>query len=270
MMKSIFLYLGALIFTALLITTSYLTISQLKLDSLELSSSTLSKVPEAKPFKVEHWNGSHLKYVYLTFDDGPGRNTATLLDLLADHNVPATFFLLGESIQRNSSADVFLPRMLNEGHYIGLHSMTHEHRHLYRGPHAPENFVNEMIETQQLVSSLTDGFTTHLIRAPYGTGGGTFTPEHVTAVVNAKFKVWDWHVDSMDWSYTEDEIMNNIHKYTNQNKNKKHLVVLFHEKDVTLRVLPEVIDYYESLGYVFSAYDPDNHISCNFLEQDEL
>jgi peptidoglycan/xylan/chitin deacetylase (PgdA/CDA1 family) len=60
--------------------------------------------------------------VSLTFDDGPGPRTAELARLLAEQDVPATFFVLGESLEH------YLPVLdvvRDCGHAIGLHSETH-------------------------------------------------------------------------------------------------------------------------------------------------
>lgn len=60
--------------------------------------------------------------VSLTFDDGPGPRTAELARLLAGRDVPATFFVLGESVQHYRDV---LDVIRDCGHAIGLHSETH-------------------------------------------------------------------------------------------------------------------------------------------------
>jgi len=71
------------------------------------------------------------KCVALTFDDGPGRDTAALLDVLDRYHAQATFFVLGG----NAAAEpALLRRMLAEGHEIGDH--TYGHRNLTLFPAA--------------------------------------------------------------------------------------------------------------------------------------
>ncbi len=60
--------------------------------------------------------------VALTFDDGPGPSTPALLDVLAAAGVKATFFLLGQNVERARAVAV---RMAREGHLLGNHSWTH-------------------------------------------------------------------------------------------------------------------------------------------------
>jgi len=58
----------------------------------------------------------------LTFDDGPSPATAGVLDVLAAEGVPATFFVLGENVERHPQ---IVRRAHDEGHAVGIHGMTH-------------------------------------------------------------------------------------------------------------------------------------------------
>ena len=218
--------------------------------------------------ELDKWHNKETKYVYLTFDDGPSKNAPKMLDILKQYNVPATFFVLGSSINGNSKSKEILNRMLEEGHYIGLHSMTHNKNILY-GSNGPSNFVREMQEVKELVSTLTDGFQSEICRAPYGTGGGTFTSGHVTAIQQANIKCWDWDVDSLDWKYAQDPatVLQIVKTQTQYNKSKKDLVVLFHEKDSTVSALPQVIEYYKSLGYEFAPYSSNLSVERMFFKK---
>ena len=61
--------------------------------------------------------------VALTFDDGPDPTwTPRVLDVLAEHDVPATFFVLGSQVARNPG---IARRMVAEGHRLGVHTFTH-------------------------------------------------------------------------------------------------------------------------------------------------
>lgn len=63
------------------------------------------------------------RHVALTFDDGPHpRFTNEVLDLLAVHGVPATFFLVGRNASRHPEV---VARIVAEGHAVASHSMTH-------------------------------------------------------------------------------------------------------------------------------------------------
>jgi peptidoglycan/xylan/chitin deacetylase (PgdA/CDA1 family) len=67
----------------------------------------------------------------LTFDDGPGPSTSALLDILRDHGVLATFFLLGRNVEEApwcgdpARARGIAQRALRDGHVLGNHSYSH-------------------------------------------------------------------------------------------------------------------------------------------------
>jgi peptidoglycan/xylan/chitin deacetylase (PgdA/CDA1 family) len=61
--------------------------------------------------------------LYLTFDDGPHpEHTPRLLDLLARHEARASFFLVGQRIERHPA---LVERIVAEGHALGNHSYSH-------------------------------------------------------------------------------------------------------------------------------------------------
>lgn len=201
------------------------------------------------------------KVVYLTFDDGPSRYTLELLDLLEEHDIPAIFFVIGENIDLLSNADEVLNEVLKRGHYIGLHSMTHNMDKLYNVPGAPQNFVNEMLEVKAKIKELT-GFESNLCRPPYG-GKTHFKAGHYKALEEAGLECVDWNVDSLDWSKSSaDAIFNQVVADLKHSNYPNEVVLLFHEKKLTLEVLPRVIEYYRNQGYVFMPYYEGEEFDC--------
>ena len=67
--------------------------------------------------------------VYLTFDDGPSRLTQQYLDILKKHDIPATFFLIGQQVEEMPEV---VERELKEGHEVGVHTYTHESCDIYQ------------------------------------------------------------------------------------------------------------------------------------------
>lgn len=65
------------------------------------------------------------KVLVLTFDDGPGnRLTPAILEILKEHKVKATFFVLGRNI---AGREAIVGRIVNEGHEICSHGYNHMH-----------------------------------------------------------------------------------------------------------------------------------------------
>ena len=99
--------------------------------------------------------------VALTFDDGPDADsTPAFLDALAELNATATFFLLGEMIER---APQIAGRIVDEGHEVAVHGWTHRN-HLRL---APWTIRAEIQRTSELIEATT-GQRPRFYRPPYG------------------------------------------------------------------------------------------------------
>jgi len=198
------------------------------------------------------------RVAFLTFDDGPSMNTHRLLDILSEENVPSIFFLLGKHMTAHPDSQMLLERMITEGHYIGLHSMTHDFWSLYRGYGAPERFVGEMNQLQELIYDMV-GHHTDLCRAPYGMMSG-FTPYsgHAEAVAEAGIYCIDWNVDPQDWrNYANaDLILQDVIDQVHRLNFPSELVVVLHEEDVTVESLAAIIAFLREHDYVFKTYQP--------------
>ena len=147
---------------------------------------------QAKPWPEEQWpNG---RVIYLTFDDGPGPYTGALLDLLKRYGVKATFFVT------DSGYDGTMWRIVNEGHSIGIHTMTHDYNTIYA---SEEAFFEDLLGMQEIIYRNT-GVKTTLMRFPGG--GSNLVSDYnegimtrlARAVQNAGFQYFDWNVDSND------------------------------------------------------------------------
>jgi peptidoglycan/xylan/chitin deacetylase (PgdA/CDA1 family) len=106
----------------------------------------------------------------LTFDDGPSKWTGEVLDLLREHDARATFFLIGQRV-RERPDDV--RRILEAGHEIGSHTMTHP-----RLTEIPDDEVRREIEDGARAVAEVVGRRPHLFRAP-----GFHADERVLAIV---------------------------------------------------------------------------------------
>ncbi len=98
--------------------------------------------------------------VALTFDDGPSESTPALLELLAEHKVRATFFMVGRNVRR---CPAIARSVAAQGHEIGNHTDSHPRLNF----HASEFIYRELALAQQTIHANT-GKTPRLFRAPYG------------------------------------------------------------------------------------------------------
>jgi peptidoglycan/xylan/chitin deacetylase (PgdA/CDA1 family) len=96
----------------------------------------------------------------LTFDDGPSESTPALLEILARHGVPATFFMCGRNVRRLPS---IARAVADAGHEIGNHTDSHPRLDF----HSPEFIYRELAAAQETIHR-SAGATPRLFRAPYG------------------------------------------------------------------------------------------------------
>lgn len=102
------------------------------------------------------------KTMYLTFDDGPtAENTDVVLDILKEHNIKATFFLVGESVERYPEV---AKRIAQEGHTIGIHCYNHDYKKLYQ---SVDSYVEDFEKAREVVKNAT-GVEVKLFRFPGG------------------------------------------------------------------------------------------------------
>jgi peptidoglycan-N-acetylglucosamine deacetylase len=126
--------------------------------------------------------------VALTFDDGPDpRFTPAVLDVLAEHGVVATFFLVGRRAERHPG---IVSRILREGHAAGSHSWSHPDP----GGVSPARLFSEYRRGRRAVEAAV-GAPVALFRPPMGDVG---LPS-ATAATLSRVRPWLWTRDPSDW-----------------------------------------------------------------------
>lgn len=131
----------------------------------------------------------HLPYVALTFDDGPdSRYTPEVLRILAQEQVPATFFLVGAHAERYPE---LVRQIQRQGHEIGSH--TYSHRNLFLLPRPATE--REIVKTEEVLRRLT-GDRPYLFRPPRG-----LYDQHLRRLLaERRYTVVLWSVSSRDWA----------------------------------------------------------------------
>ncbi|MEZ5379546.1 MAG: polysaccharide deacetylase family protein [Acidimicrobiales bacterium] len=123
------------------------------------------------------------KVVYLTFDDGPALDSATssLLDLLAREGVTATFFVIGDNVDRNPG---MIQRIIDGGHALGNHSDTHRPLNAM----SPAEIRTEFVDAQAAVSR-GGGHTMTCYRPPFGATSDSV--RSIGASLGMSEEMWD-------------------------------------------------------------------------------
>ncbi len=132
--------------------------------------------------------GVHASRIALTFDDGPsGNNTEALLDLLAEKQVKATFFLCGYRIEAYPKLPA---RLARAGHELGIHGYSHT---CFDAMDA-ETLRGELTDTAELIRKTADAEPA-LVRPPCG----ALNDRVCETARAAGLSIMLWSVDPEDW-----------------------------------------------------------------------
>ncbi len=179
------------------------------------------------------------KCIALTFDDGPVATTPRLLDLLAEEEVAATFFLNGNPALTRPGVT---RQIYAEGHEIGSHNHLHE-----RMPESfeGEELVHQVAAVGAMVRRQT-GHTVELFRPPFGDS----SPEVLEEIGRQGMAEILWSQDSEDWTgMSRDEVVESV-----VGGARPGGVVLLHDTlEPTLAAVPEIIERLRADGYEFAT-----------------
>lgn len=183
------------------------------------------------------------KVVYLTFDDGPTPEiTEWVLATLKKENVKATFFCIGNNIQKNK--EIFKKIHL-DSHTIGNHTYNH-----FNGW---KTNTNKYIQNVNLYEKIINEFsieTKKIFRPPYG----KITPFQAKKIMKKGYEIVMWSVLSYDFltTITPEKCLQNVLKNVENGS-----IIVFHDSikaSKNLRyVLPKVITYLKNKGFVFKS-----------------
>ncbi|WP_246226352.1 polysaccharide deacetylase family protein [Wolbachia endosymbiont of Madathamugadia hiepei] len=178
------------------------------------------------------------KFAALTFDDGPSNSRVNdIINVLESYKAKATFFLLGERINKKTSEIV--KRIYNAGHELGNHSWSHRKLTLL----SSEEQLQELERTSTAIKNATEQ-DVKWFRPPYGCHDDNLIEN--TNRLNMYSILWT--VDSLDWQGDKPEILvkrviSNVHNGA---------IILFHDHDNksnTVEVLPQIIKILKRSGY---------------------
>ena len=128
-------------------------------------------------------------YIAITYDDGPHPvNTPRLLNMLAERNIKATFYVIGNSVNQNPAV---LRRTVSEGHEIGNHSQTH----CLLTKLSDSQLRQEMQRCQDAIGRAA-GVRPRTMRPPYG---GLLQHQRELVLKEFGYPTILWSVDPLDW-----------------------------------------------------------------------
>ena len=171
----------------------------------------------------------------LTFDAAWGNeDTQQLIDILARYKVKATFFVVGDWVEK-------YPESVKALHDAGHEVMNHSDDHAHFTQLSAEDVVANINACSDKIEAVT-GVRPTLFRAPYG----EYDDKVIAAVDGMNVKTIQWDVDSLDWKdLSASEIQNRVLP-----KVQKGSIVLFHNAAKhTPEALPGIIEGLIAEGY---------------------
>ena len=203
------------------------------------------------PWLVKQWYPGLLwdkyrdseKVLYLTFDDGPVEEvTPFVLDVLQSYAAKATFFCVGDNINRYP--DVF-QQVLAEGHTVG----NHTHHHVNGWKTSTQEYLKEVDLCEDAIERYIDNAPRKLLRPPYG---------RVTRAQIQKLRstyeivMWDILSGDFDASFPATTCLEKSIQHTRQGT-----IIIFHDSFKAKKnlefVLPRYIHHFSKLGFQFRA-----------------
>jgi len=183
--------------------------------------------------------------VAITFDDGPSMEfTPAILDILAEYNVPATFFMVGSHVEKYPE---IARRIVEEGHAVGNH--THNHRNL--PTLSTVDLQKELMEATAVITEVTGEYP-RFVRPPRGMYDDRF--RRMAKLIGQEIVLWS--ISTRDWRYgvTASYIERLV-----ESKVRGGDIILFHDSGALLRneggdrratvmALPKVIEIIRAKG----------------------
>lgn len=208
------------------------------------------------PFWVKYiypeliWRGDAAqKKIYVTFDDGPiPEVTPWVLGELKKHNAKATFFCIGDNIEKNRAV---LQQVIDSGHAIGNHTFNHLNGWK---THNNKYFDNIKKCDEILSNSGYQNSGTILFRPPYGKIKKSQIKKILALNANQTYKykiiMWDLLSYDFDTTLSPEKCLSNL-----INKTRNGSIVVFHDSlkafPILKKVLPSYLDYLNKNKYEF-------------------
>ncbi|MGJ7921230.1 polysaccharide deacetylase family protein [Neobacillus sp. LXY-4] len=189
--------------------------------------------------KDERWitnlqgEGREEKSVVLTFDDGPGRQTVQILDILKAKNAPAVFFWQSRLLYGKRPWQ----RLFHEGHTLG----SHAHKHVNLTTLNTTEQFKQIKTSIEILESVTRRQVKYF-RPPFG----QYNEDTLSILKELNLFPVMWDISSFDWNHRNepfvivDNVLNNI---------KPGSVILLHELPQTVSILSQLIDKIRCKGF---------------------
>lgn len=182
--------------------------------------------------------------------------TPTILDILKQENVKATFFVLGSRVEAMPETT---KRIYEEGHYIANHGYSHLYESIYASPQSVLDEYNRCNDIVKNVIGVPE-YNSHLFRFPGGLAGGKYAEiksQGKELLNQNNIMHIDWNALTGDAETNELSIEFELMRLEETTLEKNSVIILMHDaqaKKVTADALPQIIAYLREQGYEFENF----------------
>lgn len=186
------------------------------------------------------------KKLYLTFDAGYENGyTASILDTLAKHQVPAAFFVVGNYVEQNPA---LVCRMVQEGHLVGNHTYHHYDMSKISDETA---FHAELASLEELYEKTTGEPMAKYYRPPQG----IYSEENLRQAQSLGYRTVFWSLAYVDWYQDDQPTAEQAFSKLLPRVHPGAIILLHSTSQTNAQILDELLSAWEQMGYDFGTLD---------------
>lgn len=220
-----------------------------------IQQTEVAEAPKNKGYVKYYPDTGDDKVIALTLDDGPwGDTTSEILDILAENDVKATFFTIGEQIDNSETGAALVKRAYDAGHQICTHTYSHASgsgQGVNLGYMTAEEQINEVTKGLEAIERATGAEASKVFRSP----GGNYNTETEQILEPYITSEIGWSIDSNDWRLPgADAMVANITSSATSGD-----IILMHDgggdRSQTVEALRRIIPQLKEQGFTFVTMD---------------
>ena len=205
-----------------------------------------ASIEELAQYNAYYAKNTSEKKIYLTFDCGyENGNTPFILKALKNHQVKATFFVVGNFIKDNPE---LIKEMIADGHIIGNHTLTHPDMSQIS---TLESFQHQLEGVEELYKEVTGEFMKKFYRPPQG----IYNTSNLNMAKRLGYKTFFWSLAYVDWYQdkqpTKEEAFDKLLKRIHPGA----IVLLHNTSSTNGQILDELLSKWEEMGYTFGTLE---------------
>lgn len=194
-------------------------------------------------YDAAYLGNTNEKVLYLTFDAGYENGcTAKILDILQKHNVPATFFLVGNYLETNPD---LVRRMVAEGHTVGNHTMHHPDM----------SKISDIVEFQKELEDLEALYlkiTGQKMEKYYRPPQGLYSEENLKMAQKLGYKTVFWSLAYVDWNNENQPTKDYAFAKLLPRTHNGAVILLHSTSETNATILDELLTKWQEMGYRFA------------------